>query len=293
MAEVYPVSDCVHTLNGTWQQFLEERSISLSPTSLVTDYAQVTKWLDRCPIQDLRQGRQILIWVLQQTPIPASRRVCMFVRSMYRWAAAEDVAILPSNPVANFRMPKAPQKNVEITVIPRHEVPLVLIALAAKRHHRRVNWSLFAEFMLQTAMRTGEVRAAKWGDIKDGRLLVHSNYTLTHGHKASTKTNKQRWVPLNARAQEIVATLPRETDYLFPWDRQAFQSFFSNRMQELHSAGLIEKRYRPYDLRHVAISRWLEAGIPVTQAANWAGNTSEVIWKHYAGCTTEYEVPVL
>ena len=293
MAEVYPVPDCAHTLKGTWQQFLEERSISLSPTSLVTDYAQVTKWLGRCPIQDLRQGRQILIWVLQQTPIPASRRVCMFVRSMYRWAAAEDVAILPSNPVANFRMPKAPQKNVEITVIPRHEVPLVLIALAAKRHHRRVNWSLFAEFMLQTAMRTGEVRAAKWGDIKDGRLLVHSNYTLTHGHKASTKTNKQRWVPLNARAQEIAATLPRETDYLFPWDRQAFQSFFSNRMQELHSVGLIEKKYRPYDLRHVAISRWLEAGIPVTQAASWAGNTSEVIWKHYAGSTTEYEVPVL
>ena len=293
MAEVYPVPDCAHTLKGTWQQFLEERSISLSPTSLVTDYAQVTKWLGRCPIQDLRQGRQILIWVLQQTPIPASRRVCMFVRSMYRWAAAEDVAILPSNPVANFRMPKAPQKNVEITVIPRHEVPLVLIALAAKRHHRRVNWSLFAEFMLQTAMRTGEVRAAKWSDIKDGRLLVHSNYTLTHGHKASTKPNKQRWVPLNARAQEIVATLPRETDYLFPWDRQAFQSFFSNRMQELHSVGLIEKKYRPYDLRHVAISRWLEAGIPVTQAASWAGNTSEVIWKHYAGSTTEYEVPVL
>ena len=293
MAEVYPVPTCAHTLQGTWQQFLEERSISLSPTSLVTDYAQVTKWLGRCPIQDLSQGRQILIWVLQQTPIPASRRVCMFVRSMYRWAAAEDVAILPSNPVANFRMPKAPQKNVEITVIPRHEVPLVLIALAAKRHHRRVNWSLFAEFMLQTAMRTGEVRAAKWSDIKDGRLLVHSNYTLTHGHKASTKTNKQRWVPLNARAQEIVATVPRETDYLFPWDRQAFQSFFSNRMQELHSAGLIEKKYRPYDLRHVAISRWLEAGIPVTQAASWAGNTSEVIWKHYAGCTTEYEVPVL
>jgi len=51
--------------------------------------------------------------------------------------------------------------------------------------------------------------------------------------------------------------------------------------------------YRPYDLRHVAISRWLEAGIPVTQAAQWAGNTSEVIWKHYAGSTTEYEMPVL
>lgn len=46
-----------------------------------------------------------------------------------------------------------------------------------------------------------------------------------------------------------------------------------------------KERYRPYDLRHVAISRWLGAGIPVAQAAQWAGNTSEVIWKHYAGTT--------
>ena len=43
----------------------------------------------------------------------------------------------------------------------------------------------------------------------------------------------------------------------------------------------------------IAISRWLEAGIPVAQAAQWAGNTSEVIWKHYASNTTDYEMPVL
>lgn len=297
MAEAYrsqtAAPACTHTLSEVWALFLQERSIALSPTSLVTDYAQVTKWLARCPVQDLRKGRQVLIWLLQQQPTLAARRVCMFVRSMYRWASAEDVGLLAGNPVANFRMPKAPQKSGEITVIPRSEIPLVLLALEAKVSHRRVNWSLFAEFMLQTAMRTGEVRAIKWSDIKDGRVLVHSNYTLTHGHKASTKTNKQRWVPLNARAQEILAELPHDSDYVFPWNRNAFQSFFGQRMQKLHTAGLIEKRYRPYDLRHVAISRWLEAGIPVTQAASWAGNTSEVIWKHYAGSTTEYEMPVL
>lgn len=286
-----PVSCC--TLSEAWSTFLQERSISLSPTSLVTDYAQVSKWLARCPIQDLRQGRQVLIWVLQQQPTLAARRVCMFVRGLYRWAAAEDVGLLPSNPVINFRMPKAPQRNHEITVIPRHEIPLVLAALEHKRHHRSTRWALYAEFMLQTAMRTGEVRALRWVDIKDNRILVHSNFTLTHGLKASTKTNKQRWVPLNERAQAILQELPRDSDFIFPWDRQAFQSFFAMRMRELHAAGLIEHRYRPYDLRHVAISRWLEAGIPVTQAAQWAGNTSEVIWKHYAGSTTEYEVPVL
>jgi hypothetical protein len=64
-------------------------------------------------------------------------------------------------------------------------------------------------------------------------------------------------------------------------------------VDELHSAGLVKARYRPYDLRHVAISRWLEAGIPVAQVSAWAGNSNEVVWKHYAGTTTEYVVPVL
>jgi len=293
MAEAYRAGTTLPSLSAAWALFLQERSISLSPSSLVTDYAQVTKWLNRCPIQDLEQGRQVLIWVLQQQPVQASRRVTMFVRSMYRWAAAEDVAILPRNPVANFRVPKAPQKNHEVTIIARDEIPLVLIALEHKSHHRAINWSLFAEFMLQTAMRTGEVRALRWSDIEEDRIRVHSNYTLTHGYKASTKTNKERWVPLNQRALEILDRLERNNEYLFPWNRYAFQSFFRLKLDQLHSAGLVKGRYRPYDLRHVAISRWLEAGIPVAQAAKWAGNTSEVIWKHYAGSTKEYEMPLL
>lgn len=283
------------TLQQTWHQFLEERKISLSPTSVVTDYTQVTKWLARCPIQDLEQGRRILIWILQQEPVKSSRRVCMFVRSMYKWASSEDVGILQRNPVGNFKMPKAPQGNGEIVVINKQELNLIMIALRVKSHHRSVDWSLFAEFMLQTGMRTGEVRALKWSDIPpdESRILVHSNYTLTHGHKSSTKTNKQRWVPLNERCLEILQELPHSSEYIFPWNRYTFQSFFRTKVDQLHRAGLIKGRYRPYDLRHVAISRWLEAGIPVTQAASWAGNTSEVIWKHYANSTQDYAMPVL
>jgi integrase len=283
------------TLQSAWAEFLAERSISLSPTSLVTDYAQVTKWLDRCPVTDLAQGRQVLIWVLGQKPIKSARRVSMFVRAMYKWASSEDVAILDRNPVANFKMPKPPQENHDVVVIPKDEITLILIALQAKGHHRSVRWDLFAEFMLQTGMRTGEVRALRWSDIdtEQNRILVHCNYTLTHGHKDSTKTNKQRYVPLNARSLEILSELDRSSEYLFPWNRYAFQTYFREKVDQLHAAGLVKQRYRPYDLRHVAISRWLEAGIPVTQCAAWAGNTAEVIWQHYAGTTQKFEMPVL
>jgi integrase len=281
------------TIQEAWIQFRAERAITLCPTSLAADYNQVEKWINRCPVVNLADGRQVMTWVLGEKPVKSSRRVAMYVKSLYRWACNEDIGLLPKNPISSFRMPKPPQEDEDIIVIPQTETSIVLIALNSKPTKNGARWDHYSEFMLQTAMRTGEVRALKWTDIKDDKVLVHSNYTLTHGHKNSTKTNRKRWVPLNTRCQAILEETPKVSDYIFPWNRCAFQSYFYDRMKELHSAGLTEHRYRPYDLRHTAISRWIEAEIPVAQAAKWAGNSSEVIWKHYVNVTKEYEVPVL
>lgn len=41
---------------------------------------------------------------------------------------------------------------------------------------------------------------------------------------------------------------------------------------------------RAYDLRHAAVSTWLNAGVPATQVAEWAGHSVEVLLKIYAKC---------
>jgi integrase len=41
---------------------------------------------------------------------------------------------------------------------------------------------------------------------------------------------------------------------------------------------------RPYDLRHAGVSLWLNAGVPATQVAEWAGHSVNVLLKVYAGC---------
>jgi integrase len=282
------------TLSELWDSFVAERSIALCPTSLTSDYRQVRKWLQRCPVQDIEQARQVMIWVLGQTPVLTSRRVAMYVKKQCASGQRRKTwAHLARNPLASFKMPKAPQRDIDIIVIPRNEVGLVLAALAAKYTYCSADWSAYTEFMLQTAMRTGEVRALRWDDIKDSKILVHSNWTLTHGYKDSTKTNKKRWVPLNRKCLAILDRLPRDGEFIFPWDRLAFQSYFRKKLQPLYAAGLISHAYRPYDCRHTAISRWIEAGIPVPQVANWAGNTAEVIFKHYCNTTQEYEIPEL
>lgn len=281
------------TLQQAWEEYRCERSSTLCATSLVSDYRQVDKWLSRCPVTELEAGRQVMTWVLTQQPVKSSRRVAMYVRSLYRWASSEDIAYLAKNPIASYRMPKPPQSDEEVIVIARSEVALLLAALAARKLAKGPQWDLFAEFMLQTAMRTGEARAMRWSDIANQKVLVHCNYTLTHGLKNSTKTNRKRTVPLNDRCLEILESLDRHSEYVFPYNRYSFQSFFYDRATELYRSGLTVHRYRPYDLRHTAISRWIEAGIPVAQVAKWAGNSAEVIWKHYCNTTQDYEIPTL
>jgi integrase len=41
---------------------------------------------------------------------------------------------------------------------------------------------------------------------------------------------------------------------------------------------------RPYDLRHACLSTWLNAGVPATQVAEWAGHSVNVLLKVYAKC---------
>jgi integrase len=39
---------------------------------------------------------------------------------------------------------------------------------------------------------------------------------------------------------------------------------------------------RPYDLRHAAVSTWLNAGVPAPQVAEWAGHSVDVLLRVYA-----------
>jgi integrase len=41
---------------------------------------------------------------------------------------------------------------------------------------------------------------------------------------------------------------------------------------------------RPYDLRHAAVSTWLNAGVPAAQVAEWAGHSTDVLLRVYVKC---------
>jgi len=49
---------------------------------------------------------------------------------------------------------------------------------------------------------------------------------------------------------------------------------------QVEAVSLIARR--PYDLRHAAVSTWLNAGVTPAQVAEWAGHTVDVLLRVYA-----------
>jgi integrase len=65
------------------------------------------------------------------------------------------------------------------------------------------------EFLILTATRTGEVIGARWSEID----LIAKLWTIP---AARMKAKKEHRVPLSGAALEILKTLPREADFVFP-----------------------------------------------------------------------------
>ena len=99
------------------------------------------------------------------------------------------------------------------------------------------------------------VRALRWhiaayGHAPDGRLFVSQGYGRG---SVSKETYARIW--RHARAKALTPA-----------------------QQRLPLAKV------PYHLRHAAVSLWLNAGVPATQVAEWAGHSVHVLLKVYAKC---------
>lgn len=281
----------MNTLSELWVQYQKEKTLALASGTVRHDYNQVAKWLENCPIQEPKRGREILVWILSQQPEKSARKIAVYVKSLYKWASSEDVEYLEKNYVRSFQLPKSKQKNEDIIVIPTNEVKPFMTGLIGPRVGKK--WYLFSEFLLQTGMRPGEARALLWSDIKDKHISVSKTQDMCGELKLSTKTNRSRLVPINEKCRDILkeCKIVFSDDYIFPINRRTYVDFFKVKATDMCNVGITTNVYRPYDLRHTAISAWIENNIPVNQCAKWAGNSPEVIWSHYCNVRNEFEIP--
>ncbi|MEV6811806.1 integrase [Micromonospora sp. NPDC051296] len=249
---------------------------------------------------------------------PAAPSVISRRRKIFNTAVeyAVEKRLLPANPLPQLKW--KPPKTV--TTIDRRSVANPVQArtlLEGVREQGRIGPRLVAFYacLYYAAMRPEEaVRLAKpnlhlpeegWGEFTLDGAEPHAGREWTD----SGKNRDSRQLKQRARGETRTVPCPPELTAIINAHVELFgfgptgRLFVGERNKDELPKGTINRVWRwaraavftpevyasplartPYDLRHAAVSTWLNGGVPPTQVAEWAGQSVEVLLRIYAKC---------
>lgn len=137
--------------------------------------------------------------------------------------------------------------------------------VTAKHKTNRAHLKDIIIFAVDTALRQGELFRIEWRDIQETHIYVRAEIT---------KINKDRKVPITARVQKILDSLPRTSARIFTLKRVS-KSFTT----ACDRAKVKDLRF--HDLRHTATTRMIAAGIPYAEVMKITGHTQMKTFLRY------------
>jgi integrase len=137
-------------------------------------------------------------------------------------------------------------------------------------------------FTVLTGLRRGEVVNLRWDQVNFDRKLIH----IRSSPNFQTKTGKNRVVPLNEAAFQILSRRKREetSDYVFSINREPISgSWVSHRFLEcLVDAGLGDTNLHFHSLRHTFASWLVQDGVSLYEVQKLLGHSSIAVTQVYS-----------
>jgi len=209
--------------------------------------------------------------------------------------------ILFQNPVANATKPRIGEKDVP-AYLDNNQIRIFLNELEKAEFDNSVKVALV--LMLMLGLRSGEARGLRWCDIdyNNNIISIEKNAGDTFNGLALTelKTKRsRRKLPMSPMLKDI---LLKQQDYLkdysanlgSAWHENGLvcPNLYGNLMDKALPSKAIKKitstnkelpqNLHPHSLRHSFVSLLISNGIDVVNVASIAGDTIEIISKHYA-----------
>ncbi len=202
--------------------------------------------------------------------------------------------------------------SLKFTKTPRHTDVLSAGEIQAVLTDLQTNDAWFYPLFflwLSTGLRNGELRALTWDCVRwqEGELLIHKSLRVdglsTHRFiPATTKTGKERVVPLHAQVLQVLREHQIKMDaiglyaptglvFLTP---QSHGNVYDSLLGKVWKRSLTRCGLRPrrlYAQRHTFISHALAMGNSVADLAQVAGHSTETMLKVYAKPTGKMEMP--
>jgi len=196
------------------------------------------------------------------------------LKRLFNWAM--DMEKVKANPAARVKLHR--QEDYEGYYLSYEEEERLLdVAYDSKAKHL----SPVIVLALATGMRKGEILGLEWGEVDLGSKRISLPASRTKGGKA-------RYVDINADAEEVLREqLKLRADgginYVFHRKGKALGEVKTAWRYAVEKTNL-PTRVRFHDLRHTAISRLSEAGVPEGHIKDmfWAKSSGDTMIRRYA-----------
>ncbi|MER8388332.1 site-specific integrase [Mesorhizobium sp. M1380] len=144
-----------------------------------------------------------------------------------------------------------------------------------ERQHRRPRSNPMQKiiaFAIFSTRRLEEITRLRWDDLdtKGHRVMVRDM------KNPGEKIGNDVWVDLPREALQIIESMPRTADEIFPFGTDAIGASFTRACQLL---GIADLHF--HDLRHDGVSRLFEIGLNIPQVASVSGHKSWSSLKRY------------
>lgn len=206
----------------------------------------------------------------------------VLVKQLFKWAARTQA--IQRNPISGADLPQKPAPTVQPCFSPSQVGALLS---AADETYRPV----FAS-MAYAGLRFGEVRDLEWDDVRFGDGTSGSLLIRRGGSTGTTKTGRNRRIPLHPALRSILETLPRRTARVFVYQhaRRGAGEWhpLEERVTLMALKGLCAtcgfespQRFKLHSLRHSFCSMCARSNVPYKYALVWLGHTSSDMLDYY------------
>jgi len=123
-----------------------------------------------------------------------------------------------------------------------------------------------------TAMRMGEIYAMLWDNlnVKDGTYLI-----------PESKNGDKRVIPIHPDLLKILSGIPHTSESIVAWRGKPIEGSIKHALDKALVAVKIDD-FRPHDLRHRAITRWVQQGFPINIIMKASGHRTISTFLRYA-----------
>lgn len=224
------------------------------------------------------------------------------LNAFYRYTAERDQFRNPMTLVVMPRRSNVKVETKEIEWFEKDDIDKFVKACGARWNTGRLKnkyaYALAANIYL--GLRGGELLALQWQDIdfEAGTIYVsktliearNDNGETTFTVQPSTKRDKNRYVPINSKAKDLLLKHKAECEYTEPTDYVISTSNrktntlknLSDMIQNIEEEGGTKVRaHNTHILRHTCASLYFRAGVSIETICAILGNTREVCEKTY------------